>query len=421
MADRGVSFGTESPRSLSVGRVNATTRPMAEAYIVGAVRSPLGKKSTARVPGAFAHVRADELLAAVLRALVHRTAVDAAAIEDVLAGCVTQVGEQGFNIGRIAALAAGFPESVCGITLNRMCGSSQQAVNFAAMAVKSGEHDVLVACGVESMNRVPMNSDGMVGENPWPPGPPSLLERYGGFVIQGESAERICDRWSLSREDCDAYSARSHQRAAHARASGWFEREIVHVVAPDAGGAPRTVSRDEGIRPGTNVDVLDLLPSSFRPDGRITPGSSSQIADGAAALLVASEAAVARHRLTRRARVVATAVAGADPILGLTATIPVTQNVLAKARLSLDAIDVFEVNEAFASVVLAWQHETRADGSKVNPNGGAIALGHPLGASGARLITSCLHELERTGGRYGLVTMCIGFGQATATIIERVG
>lgn len=393
---------------------------MSEAFIVGAVRSAIGKKSSSREAGVFANTRADDLLARVLQGLVARTGVDPGAIEDVIAGCVTQVGEQGFNIARVAALTAGFPESVCGTTVNRMCGSSQQAVNFAAMAVMSGQHDLVIAAGVEVMNRTPMGSDGMLGANPWFPGPEAYQSRYGAFIPQGESAEMICDRWGFTREQCDAYALQSQQRAARAVEQGYFDREILPIEVVDAQGHRRVANRDEGVRPDTTLEKLAALKPAFRPDGRMTAGNSSQISDGAAAVLLASKAAVDRYRLTPRARIVATALAGDDPRIMLTAPIPATRKVLARAGLSIHQIDVVEINEAFASVVLAWAHEIKPDMAKVNPNGGAIALGHPLGATGARLVTSCLHELERTGGRYGLVTMCIGFGQATATILERL-
>lgn len=393
---------------------------MGEAFIVGATRSAVGKKSSSKEAGGFAFTRADELLGRVLAAAIERSGAPPDAVEDVIAGCVSQVGEQGMNVARVAALNAGLPETLCGTTVNRMCGSSQQAVNFAAMAVLSGQQDLVIGAGVEVMNRTPMGSDGTSGQSPWFPGPEGYMARYGAFVPQGESAELICDKWGIDRAACDAFAVESHRRAASALEKKYFEREIVALEVKDAQGNARSISRDEGVRPETTLEKLAGLKPAFRPDGRLSAGNSSQISDGAAAVVLASDAAVKQHGLKPRARIVATALAGDDPVIMLTAPMPATKKVLARAGLRLDQMDVVEINEAFASVVLAWSKELGADPNKVNPNGGAIALGHPLGATGARLITSCLHELERTGGRYGLITMCIGFGQATATIIERL-
>ncbi|MBO0715629.1 MAG: thiolase family protein, partial [Acidimicrobiales bacterium] len=365
-----------------------------------------------------------DLAASTLTALVGRNGLDPAAVDDVVMGCVTQVGEQGLNIGRNAVLAAGFPESVCGTTVDRQCGSSQQSVHFAAQGVMAEAYDVVVAAGIESMTRSPMGAN-MVPDL-GPPFGPEVNERYapaGGLVPQGISAEMIADRWGLSREELDAYAARSQQRAARAREEGRFEREIIPVAYRDDQGrlTDEMVDADEGIRPDTTVERLATLKPAFKPDGKVTAGNSSQITDGAAAVLIMSEDRAAQLGLTPRARLHAFALAGVDPVTMLTGPIPATTKVLERAKLRLDDIDLIEVNEAFASVVLAWEKEHRPDMEKVNVNGGAIALGHPLGASGARLMATLLCELERTGGRWGLQTMCEGGGMANATIIERLG
>ena len=381
---------------------------MAEAFIVGAVRTAIGKNR-----GRLAPVRPDDLAALVLGELVARTTVDPHEVEDVILGCVDQLGEQGMNIARTAALVAGFPLDVCGVTLDRMCGSGQQAANFAAMGVMSGQYDVVVAGGIEHMTRVPMGSNAQgPGEGPLSR---RLQERYT-IVPQGVSAELVAEKWGLKREELDEFSARSHEKAGRAIAEGRFEREIVPVPLPDGS----IFDTDEGVRVPVNRDKMAALAPSFKPDGVVTAGNSSQISDGAAALMFMSEARVKNLGLTPRARVVATALAGVDPTIMLTGPIPATQRVLRKAGLRLDQIDLIEINEAFASVVLAWEHELHPDLATVNVNGGAIALGHPLGCSGARLMTALLHELERTGKRYGLQTMCIGFGQGIATLIERL-
>jgi len=339
--------------------------------------------------------------------------VDPSEVEDVVLGCVDQLGEQGFNIARNAALIAGFPLDVCGTTLDRMCGSGQQAANFAAMGVMSGQYECVVAGGVEHMTRVPMGSNAMgPGEGPLSP---RLQERFS-IVPQGISAELVAEQWGLKREALDELAAQSHEKAGRAIAEGRFKREIVPVTLPDG----TVFDTDEGVRVPVNREKMATLVPSFKPDGVITPANSSQISDGAAALVFMSAEKAKALGLRPRARVVATALAGVDPVIMLTGPIPATQRVLRKAGLRLDDIDLFEINEAFASVVLAWERELHPDMAKVNVNGGAIALGHPLGCSGAKLMTTLLHELERTGGRYGLQTMCIGFGQGIATVIERL-
>jgi acetyl-CoA acetyltransferase family protein len=381
---------------------------MSDAVIVGAVRTAVGKKN-----GRLSAVRPDDLAAHVLRELVERVGVDPTEVEDVILGCVDQVGEQGMNIARNAALIAGLPLDVCGTTLDRMCGSGQQAANFAAMGVMSGQYDVVIAGGVEHMTRVPMGANAMgPGEGPLSP---RLQERYN-IVPQGISAELIAEKWGLEREELDELAARSHEKAGRAIAEGRFRREIVPVTLPDGS----VFDTDEGVRVPVNREKMASLAPSFKPDGVVTAASSSQISDGAAALMLVSAEKARALGLRPRARVVATALAGVDPTIMLTGPIPATQRVLRKAGLALDDIDLFEINEAFASVVLAWERELHPDMSRVNVNGGAIALGHPLGCSGAKLMTTLLHELERRGGRYGLQTMCIGFGQGIATIIERL-
>ncbi len=330
-------------------------------------------------------------------------------------GCVSQVGDQALNIGRNAALAAGFPDSVPGTSIDRQCGSSQQALHFAAQGVLAGAYDVVIAAGVESMSRVPMGSSLLPGRDPFGP---LVHERYPGLVPQGMSAELIAEKWGLSREELDAYSLESHRRAAHAIDEGRFEREIVGVPSTEDSGALLAV--DEGVRRDTSIERLASLKPAFKAEGVVTAGNSSQITDGAAAVLVTSEEAANRLGLVPRARFHAFAVAGSDPVLMLTAPIPVTAKVLERGKLALDDVDLIEINEAFASVVLAWEREVHPDPARVNVNGGAIALGHPLGCSGARLMTTLLHELERSGGRFGLQAMCEGGGMANAAIIERV-
>lgn len=385
---------------------------MHEAVIVEAVRTPVGRKN-----GKLSGVRPDDLAAMILKEVVRRAKVDPTNVEDVIMGCVAQVGEQGFNIARNAALIAGFPLDVCGVSLNRMCGSGQQAANFAAAVVMAGMHDCVIGAGVENMTRIPMGSDGAgPGEGPISP---RLSEMYN-IVPQGLSAEMIAEKWAISRKELDEFSYQSHLKAARAIREGRFKREIlpVEVTLPD--GTKGLSDTDEGVRMEPSLEKMAQLQPSFKPDGVVTAGNSSQISDGAAALLIMSREKARALGVRPRARFVATALAGVDPTIMLTGPIPATQRALAKAGLNLSDIAVIEINEAFASVVLAWERELRPDMSRVNVNGGAIALGHPLGCSGTKLLTTLLHELERTGGRYGLQTMCIGFGQGIATIIERL-
>ena len=366
------------------------------AYIIDAVRTPVGRRG-----GALKDVHPVALLSETLRTLVSRTAIDAGEIDDVISGCVSQAGEQSLNVARNAVLAAGFPQSVPGTTIDRQCGSSQQAIAFASQGVAAQAYDAVIACGVESMTRVPLGSSFLNG-----PGSPA--ER---IYNQGISAELIAQRWRMKREELDAYSLESHQLAAKAWREGRFASQLVHLPLLD---------RDEGVRTDTSIEKLASLKPAFKDGGLITAGNSSQISDGAAAVLVTSEEFARKHKLRPRARVVANAVIGDDPELMLTAIVPATRMVLQRADLRFEDIDLFEVNEAFASVVLAWMIEFRADRSKVNVNGGAIAIGHPLGSSGARLMTVLLNELERRNARYGLQVMCEGGGMANATIIEVV-
>jgi len=377
-----------------------------DAVIVEAVRTPIGRRN-----GTLSHLRADELAALNLAEVVRRAGIPPGAVDDIIMGCVTQIGEQGLNVARVAALIADFPVEVTGVSLNRMCGSSQQAVHFAAQAIMSGDMDVVIAAGVESMSRVAMGSDA---------GP--LSEQLTGrwpLVPQGIAAEMIAERWRIPREELDAFSFQSHRKALQAWREGRFAREVMPVKVELPEGGAVTVASDEGPRPDTSPEKMAALKPAFKPDGVVTAGNSSQVSDGAAAVLLMSADKARAFGLEPRARVVARAVAGVDPVIMLTGVIPATRKVLARAGLALDDMDVIEINEAFASVVLAWQRELEPDMSRVNPNGGAIALGHPLGASGARLMCTLLHELERIDGRYGLQVMCIGHGMATATIIER--
>ena len=392
---------------------------MTDAVIVDAVRTPGGKRN-----GKLSGWHAVDLAAEPLKALVERNDIDPALVDDVIMGCVSQVGEQAANIGRGAVLAAGFPESVPATTVDRQCGSSQQAVHFAAQGVIAGAYDIVIAAGVEHMTHIPMGSS--VTRELGYPFSPSIMSRYaerGGFVPQGISAEMIADQWGISREELDEFSARSQQFAARATAEGRFEREILSLDVRDEKGKPtgEKFTADEGIRPDTTAEVLAKLKPSFKPDGKVTAGNSSQITDGAAAVLIMSEEKANALGLTPRARFHTFALAGVDPVIMLTGPIPATRSVLEKAKLSMDDIDLVEINEAFASVVLAWEKELHPDMAKVNVNGGAIAIGHPLGASGAKLMATLLNEMERTGGRYGLQTMCEGGGLANATIIERLG
>jgi acetyl-CoA acyltransferase len=389
---------------------------MYNAVIVDAIRTPLGKRN-----GKLKDWHPVDLAAETLRALIDRNGLDPAIVDDVVMGCVMQVGEQAANIARNAVLAAGWPESVPGTTIDRQCGSSQQAAHFAAQGVMAGAYDVVVACGVEVMTRVPMGASMSDGKWGFPFGP-KVGERYqpqGGLVPQGISAELIADKWGISRDDMDRFGVQSQERAARATREGRFEREILPVK--DAEGNMMTA--DEGIR-DTSMESLAKLKPSFRPaeeGGRVTAGNSSQITDGSAALLIMSEEKAKALGLTPRARFVNFSLAGDDPRYMLTAPIPATRKVLERAKMTMNDISITEINEAFASVVLAWEKEFHPNMETVNPNGGAIAIGHPLGCSGARLMTTLLNELERTGGRYGLQTMCEGGGMANATIIERLG
>ncbi|MGZ3628326.1 MAG: thiolase family protein [Ktedonobacteraceae bacterium] len=385
-----------------------------EAVIVGAVRTAIGRRN-----GRLKDWHPVDLMAEVLSALVQRTGVDAGLVEDVIIGCVSQVGEQSLNVGRNAALGAGFPETVPGTTVDRQCGSSQQAIHFAAQGVIGGAYDVAIAGGVEVMTRVPMGSSYQQG--PGAPFGSRMLQRYdNGLVHQGISADLVAQKWELSRDDLDEFSLESHRRAARAMAEGRFRSQIVPVEVKNEDGTTSIFDQDEGIRADTSIEKLASLKPAFKPDGLITAGNSSQISDGAAAVLIMERETAERLGLRPRARFVAFSLAGDNPILMLTAPIPATYKVLKKAGLTMDQMDLVEINEAFASLPLAWQRETGADMERVNVNGGAVAIGHPLGASGARLTTVLLHELERTGGRYGLQTICEGGGMANAMIFERI-
>ncbi|WP_409333014.1 thiolase family protein [Trujillonella humicola] len=379
---------------------------MRDAVIVEAVRTPVGRRK-----GGLSGVHPADLSAHVLRSLVERAGVDPAEVEDVIWGCVGQVGEQTFDIGRTAALAAGWPETVTGVTIDRQCGSSQQSIHFAAAGLVAGQYDVVVAGGVESMSRVPMGAS-LIDQDPFGE---AFMARYGVFPNQGVGAEMIAEKWGLTREECDDFSVGSHERAAAARAEGRFAGQIAPVTLPDG----TVVAEDEGIRPGTTAEVLGALKTVFKPEGGvITAGNSSQISDGSAALLMTTSDKARELGLTPIARVHTAVLAGADPVMMLTAPIPATEKALRRSGLSLDEIGAFEVNEAFAPVPLAWLADVGADAKALNPNGGAIALGHPLGGSGARIATTLLHHMRDNGIRYGLQTMCEGGGQANATIFE---
>jgi acetyl-CoA acyltransferase len=380
---------------------------MRDAVIVQAIRTPVGRRR-----GALSGIHPADLSAVVLNALVEGAGLDAAAVDDVVWGCVGQVGEQGVNIARNAILAARWPESVPGTTVDRQCGSSQQAVHFAAAGVISGQYEIAVAGGVESMSRVPIGSSmGTTGQSPYSP---AQLARYDGVVPdQGAGAEMMAERWNLSRQQLDAYGLESHERAARAQDAGLFDGQITPVHAGEA-----TVSLDEGIRRTTTMEILAGLKPAFRTDGRITAGSSSQISDGAAALLITTSDNAAALGLSPIARIHTTVVVGDDPVIMLSGPIPATAKALKRSGLSIGDIGTFEVNEAFASVPLAWLAETGAEDKLVNPHGGAIALGHPLGGSGARLMTTMVHRMRNDGIRYGLQTMCEGGGLANATILE---
>lgn len=387
--------------------------------IVEAIRTPMGR---GRADGSLAGLHPVDLLSQTLQALVARTGIDPGIVDDVICGCVAQVGEQSGTPGRMAWLAAGYPEHVPSTTIDRKCGSSQQAVHFAAQGVMAGAYDVVIACGVESMSRIPMGTS-RIGQDP---AGPLVTQRYApGLVGQGISAELIAARWGVSREEMDRYSMNSHQRADKARSSGQFKREIIPIATPTG-----IVEEDETIRGGTTMDRLATLKPAFENADMVarfpnigwgvTAGNSSQITDGAGAMLIMSDRMASKLGLRPRARFVAFDVRGDSPLEMLTAPIPATRKVLEKAGMKVGDIDHFEINEAFASVPLAWQRELKADMDRLNPRGGAIALGHPLGGSGVRLMTTMLHALEDTGGRYGLQSMCEAAGMANATIIERI-
>jgi len=387
---------------------------MNEVFILSAVRTAVG---IGKLGGALSSFSPMDLAAWVLAEAPRRAHLEPARVEDVILGCVSPIGEQGANIARLSLLKAGYPVTVPGVSLNRMCGSGQQAIHFAAQAIASGEMDVVVAGGIEVMSRVPLGSD-------WPSSWPSDFPY--SLVHQGVSAEMIAEEWDLTRERLDDFSFESHIRAGQAIREGRFREQILPLQVPvrNPEGEPteelRTFEQNEGVRLKPDRARMATLKTVFKPDGVVTAGNASQISDGAAALVLASSRAMHQLQIKPRARVVATAVVGSDPVLMLDGPIPATRKALARAGLSLAQLDAIEINEAFASVVLAWQKELEPDPARVNPNGGAIALGHPLGATGAILMTKLIHELERVDGRYGLQTMCIGHGMATATIIERV-
>jgi acetyl-CoA acyltransferase len=378
---------------------------MSEAYIVSAVRTPVG---VGKPSGSLAGFTPVDLGAIVMTAAVDRAGIEPETIDDVVWGCVTPIGDQGANLARLSVLKAGFPVSVPGVSLNRMCGSGQQAVHFAAQAILSGDADLVIAGGTEMMSHQPIGSD-------WPAEWP---EEYPYEIVhQGISAEMMAERWAIERDSLDDYAYQSHWRAMKAIEKGYFESQILPVIPP---GGDEIVDQDEGVRIPPDKEKMRILKSVFKPDGVITAGNSSQVSDAAAALVIASPKIVGRYNLIPRARISSRVVIGSDPVLMLDGPIPATRKVLERAGLELADMDVIEINEAFASVVLAWEQELAADMQRVNPNGGAIALGHPLGATGAILMIKLLNELERTSGRFGLQTMCIGHGMATATIIERL-
>jgi acetyl-CoA acyltransferase len=383
---------------------------MPSAVIVDAVRTAIGARN-----GKLRHWHPVDLAAETLKALVERNRLDPAEVDDVLLGCVTQAGEQAFNVGRSAALAAGFPDSVPGATVDRQCGSSQQAIHFAAQGVMAGVYDVVIAGGVESMSRVPMGST--IVHGPGKPFGPGVTQRYD-LVPQGMAAELVAERWGLGRDDLDAYSVESHRRASQARSERRFRSQVVPVTVEGRRGK-EPFRADEGVRPDAGLEALAALKPAFKAGGVVTAGNASQIGDGAAAALIMSEERAARLR--PKARFVAFAVAGADPVEMLTAPVPATRKVLERAGLALADVDVVEVNESFACAVLAWAATLHADLERVNVNGGAIALGHPLGASGARLLATLVAELDRRRGRYGLQVMGEAGGMANATVVERLG
>jgi acetyl-CoA acetyltransferase family protein len=377
---------------------------MSEAFIISAVRSPVG---LGKPSGALVSLSPVELTALVLQEAVKRAGIDPGKVEDVIWGCVTPIGDQGANLARLGVLRAGFTMQVPAVTLSRMCGSSQQAIHFAAQAILAGDMDLVIAGGTEMMSHQPLGAD---YPKEWPEGMPYRL------VHQGISAEMMSEKYHLKRTELDDYAYQSHMRAMQAIQSGYFESQILPISLPDG----RVVKIDEGVRMPPNREKMASLQPVFKPDGVVTAANASQISDGSAALVLASAKAIGAYNLTPIARIITRYVTGSDPVLMLDGPIPATRQALKRSGLSLDQMDLFEINEAFASVVLAWAKEIKPDLSKVNPNGGAIALGHPLGATGAILMTKLVHELQRTKGTYGLQTMCIGHGMATATIIERI-
>ena len=384
---------------------------MRDAVIVEAVRTPVGRRN-----GLLRDYHPVELGAVVVRELLARTGVQGKQIDQLIVGCVGQVGEQGANVARHIALQSGLPIEVPGTSVDYQCGSSEQAVHLAAALIESGHADIVIAGGVENMSRVPMGSNFMHG--PGTPFTPEIMQQYD-IVPQGISAEVIAERWHITRQELDEFSFRSHTLAAQATLAGWLKREIIPLPSKLEDGTPVTMDRDEGIRYNPSLEKMAALQAAFKEDGVITAANSSQISDGAAALLVMGRDTAHSLGLAPRARVLAQYVVGVEPHSMLTGPIPATREILRKAGLSLEQMDWIEINEAFASVVLAWQRELRPDMSKVNPQGGGIALGHPLGATGARLMVTMMHALERTGGRYGLQTMCCGGGMGIATILER--
>jgi len=383
---------------------------MPEAVIVEAVRSPVGKRN-----GGLSGVHPADLSAQVLNALVERAGVDPQIVDDVIWGCVMQAGEQSMDIARTSALAAGWPESVTGVTVDRQCGSSQQSIHFAAAGVVAGHYDVVVAGGVESMTRVPMGAPLGGGGNPFPTG---FMDRYGVHPNQGISAEMIAEQWGFDRTELDEFSLGSHEKAAAAQDSGAFDDQIVAIKVQEVGSENNVMLKDEGIRRGTPIEKMAQLKPAFKEDGVIHAGNSSQISDGSAAVLIMADEKSKSLGLKPLAKIHTAVLAGADPVIMLTAPIPATQKALKKSGLTIGDIGVFEVNEAFAPVPLAWLHDIGADEKNLNPNGGAIALGHPLGGSGARIMTTMVHHMRDKGIRYGLQTMCEGGGQANATIVE---
>ncbi|AFM22936.1 thiolase family protein [Desulfomonile tiedjei] len=393
---------------------------MEEAYIVSAVRTPIGKRN-----GSLAQFRADELLGLVLKEVVDRVGVDPSHVEDVIGGVVTQVGEQGFTLPRMAVLAAGFPDDTPGVAINRQCGSGLTSINFGAAQVIAGWRDCVIACGCEIMSKYAIAAEwfNLTLANGQPAGMPigpAYMKRTGGkWVDQGQAAELIAQKWEISKEEMDAFALRSHQRAHRAWTEGRFQREVMPVKVQDPDGKEKVFAQDETVRPETSLEALAGLKTVFGTK-IITAGNSSPITDGASAVLIMSGSKAKELGVKPRARIVMAAVAGADPIMMLTGPIPATKKVLEKSGLKFDDLDEIEINEAFSPIPLAWGREYKPDWEKVNPNGGAIALGHPVGNSGCRLAVTCLHELERIQGRYGLITLCTGGGMAPATIIERV-